>query len=204
MFLSSLLSGRRATRRTRHSGSLSRDSLSPRLLRCEPLEQRQLLSAIHTFSNNTPMAIKDRGTITSAISVPAGYLVSTVTLDITHTRDQDLSVSLIGPDRTRVLLFADVGGTGHNFTGTKLDDRSDLKITQGSAPFTGTYHPRGFLDTFRGKKTDGTWKLEVTDDTRGETGRLNSWSLAMVEASAVSTSFLDTDPTILGRAIALT
>jgi hypothetical protein len=74
MFLSNLLTGhaRRAKRRTRHSSSRSRQ------LRCEKLEERQLLSAVHTFANNTPTAIKDTGTInsktTSTMNLPAGYL----------------------------------------------------------------------------------------------------------------------------------
>ena len=68
----------------------SRSRPQARRLRCEPLEERQLLSAIAVFANNTPTAIKDRGTITSAISLPAGYLVSSVTLNITHTRNSDL------------------------------------------------------------------------------------------------------------------
>ena len=53
MFLSNLLTGRgrRVSRRTGHSGSPSRDSLSPRRLRCEPLEERQLMS-VFTYTND--------------------------------------------------------------------------------------------------------------------------------------------------------
>ena len=169
----------RGSRTRRHA------RLRHRHLCCEPLEERQLLSVVTSFTNNTPQAIKDRGTITSAITVPAGYLISTVTLDITHTRDEDLDVFLIGPDRTRVELFTDVGGTGDNFTSTTLDDRTDLKIAKVFRPVHRDLPPGGLprhvprqadardLETRshrRHARRDWPLELLVADDGRGVGG----------------------------------
>lgn len=204
MFLSNLLTGRgrRVSRRTGHSGSPHGRSLSPRRLRCEPLEERQLMS-VFTYTNDPipDQPIPDKGTITSAITVDDSYYAAdvNVTVNMSHTRDEDLDVFLIAPDGTRVELFTDVGGTADNFTGTTLDADAATAITAGSAPFSGTYRPEGNLSTLERKSVQGTWKLEVTDDTRKETGTLNSWSLTVTEAIGVSTRFLDTNPEMLGN-----
>jgi hypothetical protein len=50
-------------------------------------------------------------------------------------------------------------------------------ITGAAAPFTGTFRPVGNLDALAGKNLAGTWTLEITDDTRRETGTLQNWSL---------------------------
>jgi subtilisin-like proprotein convertase family protein len=188
-----------ANRRTKAARN-NRRCLSERRLRCEPLEERQLLSVL-TFANNTKQAIPDKGKLTSSIPVSESYYAAdvNVTLDISHTRDNDLNVYVIAPDGTRVELFTDVGGTGDNFNGTTLDDNAATSITAGSAPFSGTYRPEGDLKTLERKSVSGTWKLEVNDDTKKETGTLNSWSLSFTEAIGTATGFLDTDPTMQGN-----
>ena len=132
------------------------------------------MSAVHTFTNNTPTAIKDKGTITSTISVPDGYLISTVTLNITHTRDEDLDVFLIAPDGTRVQLFTDVGGTGDNFTGTTLRrSRADTSDHFRFRPVLRNLSPGGLIwIRLCARSVQGTWKLEVTDDTKEKPARL--------------------------------
>ena len=157
---------------TRKARAAKHARLRHRQLRCEPLEDRRLLS-VFTYANNTSQAIPDKGTLTSSITVPDTYYAAdvNVTVNMTHTRDEDLDVFLVAPDGTRVELFTDVGGTGDNFTGTTLDDNAATAITAGSAPFSGTYRPEGDLTTVEGKSVQGTWKLEVTDDTRKKPAR---------------------------------
>ena len=107
-----------------------------------------------TYSNDAQMAIPDPGTITSTIYVADTYQIAdlNITLNIDHNRAADLDVYLIapGPGGTRVELFTDVGGNGDDFTGTALDDQAGTSITQGSAPFTGSYRPEGNLSDFVG------------------------------------------------------
>ncbi len=108
-----------------------------------------------------------------------------VTLNINHTRDQDLDVFLISPSGTRVELFTDVGGNEDNFLGTTLDDDAATPITTATAPFSGVYRPEGSLADFQGEDGLGSWTLEVTDDRKGETGSLTNWSLEIIGAEPV-------------------
>ena len=83
--------------------------------------------------------IPDNGTsLVSNIVVPfdGGQFVIAdlnVQLDITHPRDSDLTIVLIDPQGGQHPLFAGVGGSGKNFTGTILDDQAAKPITDPSA-----------------------------------------------------------------------
>jgi len=133
----------------------------------------------HYDSNDVPKTIPDAGTTTSTLDITDTGTIAdlNVKLDISHNWDEDLDVFLIGPDGTRVELFTDVGADGKDFNDTILDDEALLSITDGSAPFTGYFHPEGNLSDFDEKGITGTWTLEVTDDTARISGTLNSWSL---------------------------
>ena len=152
----------------------------------ELLESRQMLSS--TYGSGTLNdAIPDQGQVLSTINVPDSLTIGdvNVSLNVDHTRDQDLDVFLISPGGTRIELMTDVGGGGNNFTGTILDDEAATPITSGSAPFTGTYRPEGSLSEFDGEDAQGNWTLEVNDDKRRETGTLISWSLEIENSQAI-------------------
>lgn len=100
-----------------------------------------------------------------------------VDIDITHTWDSDIDVTLISPDGTEVDLTSDNGGSGDDYTSTVFRDDATEAITAGSAPFTGTYLPEQALTTFNGIDANGDWILRVCDDASGDTGTLNSWSI---------------------------
>ena len=84
---------------------------------------------------------------------------------------------------SRIQLFANVGGSGDNFSGVIFDDEAAIAITSGAVPFRGRFKPQGSLSAFDGKNAAGTWTLEITDDTR-QTGTLNNWSLSFSRAVA--------------------
>jgi subtilisin-like proprotein convertase family protein len=136
------------------------------------------------FSTDIPKALTDDGSTISVIVVPGAKAITTisdvnVTIDITHPNVEDLDVYLESPTGTVVELFTDVGGASADFTDTTLDDDASTAITAGSAPFTGSFVPEGNLDNYVGESGVGTWTLTVTDDTPGNAGTLNSWSLAI-------------------------
>jgi len=111
-----------------------------------------------------------------------------VTLNINHTRDADLTATLISPSGTQVKLFTGVGGSGDNFTNTTFSDQAAVSITSGTAPFTGTFKPSpGSLSAFDGESANGTWSLKVVDSKRNNTGSIASWSLTVTTAPEVST-----------------
>ncbi|MEM8734375.1 MAG: proprotein convertase P-domain-containing protein, partial [Planctomycetota bacterium] len=134
------------------------------------------------FVNGTDAAITDNATVTSEIEtsgVDAVIADIDVRLEIEHTFAADLEVTLVAPDGTSVLLFADEGGGGDNFTGTIIDDDASQSITEGAAPFTGRFRPENPLSAFDGKDGNGTWRLEVFDDAGGDTGTLLEWELVI-------------------------
>jgi subtilisin-like proprotein convertase family protein len=139
-------------------------------------------------SSDVPKALPDLQAVTSSLVVPDSFLIAdlNVTLNITHPNDPDLAATLIAPDGTRILLFDGVGavgpaGTRRNFTQTTLDDQASIPITNGAAPFFGTFQPQGSaagtLSTLNGRNAAGAWTLEIADDTAGNVGTLTSWSL---------------------------
>ncbi|RMB63966.1 T9SS C-terminal target domain-containing protein [Dokdonia sinensis] len=119
-------------------------------------------------------------TLTGTIGTDWG--IDNVTIDLTHTWDSDLDISLVSPDGTSLDLSSDNGGTGDNYTNTVFQDGGD-DITDASAPFTGTFAPEGgtFAETFAGENAGGIWQLSVCDDTGGDTGTLLSYEITFIE-----------------------
>ena len=130
-------------------------------------------------SNDVHTDITDLGTIYSSLTVPDSFTIkdANLILDITHNFDGDLIAYLVAPDGTEVELFSNIGGNSSNFQSTILDDEAATSITKGSAPFIGPYQPQGNLTDLDGLNTQGTWQLEITDNSEMDTGVLNSWSL---------------------------
>lgn len=142
-------------------------------------------------SSDIPKNISSFGTptVTSGLTTSglAGTLTDVnVTLDISHTYDADLDITLIHPDGTRVELSTDNGGSSNHYTGTTFDQAAATSITSGSAPFSGTFRPEGNLDSLNGKSPNGQWTLEVADDANTDGGTLNSWSLAITSSGGGS------------------
>ncbi len=163
----------------------------------ECLENRRLLT---TYTNAVPLAIDDVSTVSSQIPVSSTSHITdvNVTLNISHTWDSDLDVTLIAPDGTRVVLFQDLGGSSDNFSTTTFDDEAGTQISSGSAPFNGTFRPSGSLSILDGKVGLGNWRLEITDDAGGDEGTLNNWSLDISYAAAGSVTVVSHGASISG------
>ncbi|MFN0207489.1 MAG: proprotein convertase P-domain-containing protein [Planctomycetota bacterium] len=110
-------------------------------------------------STNVPLAIPDNNTtgITSNNAVADSGTLNTLTcsVNITHTYQGDLTVSLVHPDNSTAVLWNKTGGGTDNIVAT----------------FTVT--------TFANKQINGTWKLKVTDTAAQDIGTLNSWSMTI-------------------------
>ncbi|HET8946258.1 MAG TPA: proprotein convertase P-domain-containing protein [Candidatus Polarisedimenticolia bacterium] len=118
------------------------------------------------YSTASPgLAIPDNNTtgVTSTLNVTATGSVADlrVRVNITHTYQGDLEVSLIAPDNTTVLL--------HNRTGAGTDNIStvypDLTV------------PAQSLAALTGKSIAGAWRLKVRDLAAVDVGTLNSWEI---------------------------
>ncbi|MER5742107.1 S8 family peptidase [Streptomyces sp. NPDC059913] len=109
------------------------------------------------FESTTSYAIGDYTTVESPITVSGvgGNAPATlsVPVDITHTYSGDLKIDLVAPNGSVYNLKAyGVGGSTDNVKTTYTVNASAVAA-------------------------DGTWKLRVSDNAGGDTGRINSWGL---------------------------
>ncbi|BAV96790.1 S8 family serine peptidase [Lysobacter enzymogenes] len=110
-----------------------------------------------TYSNGNDVAIGDNTTVESTIAVagrsgnaPANASVS---FNIVHTYRGDLKVDLVAPDGSLYNLHNRTGGNAANLSGT-------------------------FTLNLSSETLNGNWKLRVNDNANGDTGRIDTWSIA--------------------------
>ena len=142
---------------------------------------------VSSSSSNVPITVAPSGTIQSNLTIaplPAGQVVSdvTVTLSITAPDASSLTLTLISPSGSRILLanrepFPFAGG--QDYSSTTFSDQASLSINQGFAPFSGSFRPVSSLAQLAGQVPGGTWRLEVTSSQSPLSATLTSWSLSI-------------------------
>ncbi|MGB5974425.1 MAG: proprotein convertase P-domain-containing protein [Nodosilinea sp.] len=140
------------------------------------------------FSNETAVQISrfDPTSVSSSIDVAniSGPLQRiSVTINLVHTYTSDLRISLTAPSGTSVLLVGNAGGGGDNFLDTTFDDGAGIPISEGAAPFQGTFQPQQPLSSLLGSEPNGTWTLQIQDQAFLDGGFLNRWALELVSES---------------------
>jgi subtilisin-like proprotein convertase family protein len=137
------------------------------------------------FSNETAVQISQFAptSVTSTIDVAniSGPLQRiSVTINLVHTYTSDLRISLSAPSGESVLLVGNAGSNGDNFFDTTFDDGAGVSISQGLAPFQGTFQPQQPLAQLLDSDPNGIWTLQIQDEAFMDGGFLNSWSLELV------------------------
>jgi len=134
------------------------------------------------------IAINDNSQFTTTLTVTGtGATVTSnfsVDMDITHTYQGDLVVTLWSPSGTPVILHNGTGGTTNDIIGNYPD----------------TLTPAQPLSAFLGEPLDGLWELVVADNAGGDTGTLNAWGINDIssydcDAIAVSVTPAGAPPT---------
>ncbi|AWV08063.1 S8 family serine peptidase [Marilutibacter maris] len=114
-------------------------------------------NAAQTYSNGTDYTINDYATVESPIAVSGrsgnGPASATIAVDIRHTYKGDLKVDLVAPDGSVYNLHNRSGGSANDIIGSYTKNLSSEAL-------------------------NGTWKLRVNDNYAGDTGYINSWSIA--------------------------
>ena len=132
-------------------------------------------------SNDTPINIPDNNPngALSTINIPTTSLITdiSVTVNITHTWNSDLILSLISPNGTEVILSDRNGGNGDNYVDTIFTSEASTSITDGNSPFTGEFLPEEDLSTLIGTFSGGDWQLKVSDNAGQDTGTIDNWTL---------------------------
>jgi len=150
-------------------------------------------SGTNTGTNANSFSIPDANPtgITSPITIGgstlANSLIAVVIDSLTHTWDADLKIELIAPGGSVITLASGVGGSGDNFISTRFTT-SGTSITNGTAPFTGTYSPQQAFSGLSGS-ANGIWGLRVSDLAGQDIGTLWKWSIELPGNVIVSYSW---------------
>jgi len=138
------------------------------------------LSCRNRLATDLPQEISTLGTpmVVSKINFADDLPIAdvNVNLDIDHSFVSDLTVRLIAPSGTTVVLVSNSCGSNQNINATFDDDGNSFSC--GSDPaIMGTVRPLGSLASFQGESLLGEWTLEVQDNAAADGGNINAFSL---------------------------
>lgn len=135
-----------------------------------------------TNTNRISIGSNDPNTVASSISV-AGITNKIedvrVKINVAHTYTADLNISLINPTGVRISLVTNVGASGDNFEETFFDDNATQDISNGQAPFRGSYRPNEQFSVYKNTIANGEWTLEIIDQAFQDGGVLLDWELTI-------------------------
>ena len=132
--------------------------------------------------------LPDAGTTAVRLLVPDSGPISylEVSLRIDNPRDSDLTLTLVSPARTLVVLTTKRDGKGRNYgNGAPCGYGATLSSSEGETPI-GRGKPPFTYDIFEreqspsrlyGEEASGQWQLRITDDTAGAAGTLRCFKL---------------------------
>ncbi|MCX6310493.1 MAG: CotH kinase family protein [Bacteroidetes bacterium] len=126
-------------------------------------------------TNDFPVIVS--GLVPSTIDT-ANFGLESVCINLTHTWDADMEIRIIAPDGTSAILSSGNGGSGHDYTNTCFDNSAATNISQGGAPFTGSFIPQGQMGVVNNNQNgNGTWVLRVIDMYAQDFGTMLNWSI---------------------------
>jgi subtilisin-like proprotein convertase family protein len=126
-------------------------------------------------TNDFPLLVSGLNPATIDTNV---FGLESVCVNLTHTYDSDLQIEIVAPDGTTEMLSNQNGGGNDDYTNTCFDYSGTTPITQGTAPFTGSFTPQGEMGRVNnGQNGNGTWILRVIDVAAQDFGNLISWSI---------------------------
>lgn len=134
--------------------------------------------------------------VSGLTSIDSVYGLEQVCFNINHPDVSELYVYLQSPSGTLVNLTLGSSSSGANFLNTCVNSQNVSSITLGSAPYSGTYKPVGYLGRFNtGQAGNGVWNLIVHDGFPGNpnAGTLVSWSLQFGSSPSHPVPFQSSD-----------
>ncbi|MCU0347564.1 MAG: CotH kinase family protein [Saprospiraceae bacterium] len=166
-----------------------------------------LFSLAQTFNDTFNLAIPDDGNVgyydieVSGLPTATGadFGVETVCINLTHTWNADLFISLVAPDGTEAELSSDNGGDTDGYLNTCFNADSTLGIWEVGWPYTGTFKPEGFMSVFQnGLNPNGTWRLKIRDTYPfADAGELFDWGITFGPNPPTPYPFFSSDLPIL-------
>ena len=121
-------------------------------------------------------------------TMDATFGIEQICININHNYVSDLTLWLISPTGTEILLSNRIGGSGDDYTNTCFTGIiTDPFITDGSPPFTGSFQPIEPLGSINNglEMADGVWVLKISDAVITNTGTLISFTLTFGNNPAI-------------------
>lgn len=132
-------------------------------------------------SIDTPLNVPDDSSagVSSIINIVNNKIITdvNVTVNALHEWVGDLILILKSPSGNEVLLSANNGDEGLNYTNTVFDDEAVNAIASGNPPFTGIFIPQESLEEFNNEESYGNWTLKLIDGGPEDLGSLQNWSI---------------------------
>lgn len=142
-------------------------------------------------STDIPKPVPDANTagVVSSINVPSNFLISdvNVSLDLSHSWLWDLQIYLKAPNGTEILIYDRTCGSSgqqrQNINAT-FDDEASAAVCANAIPaIFGITKPTNLLSGFSGLSSLGNWQLKVIDNSHGDVGTINNWSLELCQTN---------------------
>ncbi|MCM5661790.1 reprolysin-like metallopeptidase [Galbibacter mesophilus] len=135
----------------------------------------------NSFENNNRVPIPSVGanTITSSIDIFENGFLNTmeVSVNISHTWLEDLSISLISPSGTVIPLIVNQCSEQNDMDVIFSDDGTLPICTNGTPALSGIVKPEETLATLNGEPIKGKWVLKVDDANDEDGGFINSFGI---------------------------
>ena len=141
---------------------------------------------IPTVANTTPFI--------SSVTLVSTNLITdvNVTVNISHTWVNDMTISLISPTGIEIQLVSRPCSYASllNINAT-FDDSGNTLVCATDPAILGTVKPIQLLSGFNGQPINGVWKLKVLDPYDEDGGSINSWSLNVCSLSQAVLASVD-------------
>ena len=145
---------------------------------------------LDTASTDVPQVIPLFGNsreVFSELSMLDSGIVSdihVVNLSGTHLIIPEISISLISPTGTEVVLFSEVCNSFDQNFSLNFDDDAWQSTLNCPPVDNGFYQPAGNLSDFIGEQSAGIWTLKISDAANFNNGELQSWGLEICIAKS--------------------
>ncbi len=151
---------------------------------------------VQTYSGS-PIAIADVANtlVTSTMAFNNPNITSIydldVSLNLTHTYVQDMTISLVSPSGTTVILQEEACGSQNDINVVYDDSGNNIVCGSVSPAISGRVKSFQVLSAFNGQNPNGNWQLIVDDPYNGDGGFINSWSINICKIIPLSSLDFD-------------
>ncbi|MCX2681114.1 M12 family metallo-peptidase [Galbibacter sp. EGI 63066] len=137
--------------------------------------------ACNTYTNSSSVTIPSSGTptVTSVIDVLEDGILNniSVSVDITHTWIEDLSLSLISPSGTIITLISNQCGRNDDMNVIFTDEGNTITCLSSAPTLSGDIQPQQLLAALQGENIKGRWTLKVDDGGDEDGGFINAFGI---------------------------